>query len=153
MIMSKIKTFQNFVGKLTVTYKRTSKPTVKIVNSETATNFMMKYFDKNLDNFKEIKVLHLNKNNQVINVHHASKGSFDECVFPINEIVINALLLKTDSIILFQNDPEGTITDFNKYCKDSKALKEAIKLFKINLFDSNVLTRENHVSLSKHHLL
>ena len=151
--MEKTLTFKNFIGELSVTYKRTSRPTIEISDSKTATNFMMKYFDKNLDNFKEIKVLHLNKSNQVINVHHASKGSFNECILPINEIVINALLLKTDSIILFQNDPGGTIDNLNKYYEDSKALKDATKLFKINLFDSIILSRENHVSLSEHQLL
>ena len=68
----RIQTYQDFVGELTATYRRTKKPTVKIKYSRDAADFLRPYFDECMDDHEEFKVLHLNRNNLVVNVDHVS---------------------------------------------------------------------------------
>lgn len=62
-----------------------------------------------MDDHEEIKVLHLNRNNQVVNVDNLTSGSDTASIVPIKDIIRNALLIKVHSIILFHNHLSGNL--------------------------------------------
>lgn len=150
---NRIATFKNFVGELSVNYKRTSLATRKIESSVSAKNFMSPYYEKIIDDHEEVKVLHLNRNGCVVNVHHVTTGSDSGCIIPIKDIMRQALLIKTNSIILFHNHPSGNLKASKLDIEVSNKLKSAAKLFEISLIDSIILTRESYTSLADEGLL
>lgn len=146
--MKRLSTFRDFVGELTVTYKRTTKPTVLITRSEDAADYARQYFDEIMDDHEEMKVLHLNQANEIVNVHHASSGDVTGTLAPITMILQQALLIKTKAIILVHNHPSGNTNPSSVDIGLTKKLAEACKYVDLRLLDHIILTRESFYSLS-----
>ncbi|WP_082868183.1 JAB domain-containing protein [Tenacibaculum ovolyticum] len=146
--MIRMSNFKDFVGELTVNYRRTKLASVKITSSVDVADFMRNYFDDIMDNHEEVKVLHLNRNNQVVNVHHLSSGSDSSCIVPVKDVLRNALLIKVNGIVLVHNHPSGNLKPSKADIDISKKLKSACDLIDISFFDSIILTRESYYSLA-----
>ncbi|QKX07782.1 JAB domain-containing protein (plasmid) [Aquimarina sp. TRL1] len=146
--MERIRTYRDYIGQLSINYRRTLKPTEKITSSLSAANFIRPYFIDFIDDHEEVKVIHLNRSSNVVNVHNAASGSDSNCLVPIKEILVSALHIKTSSIILVHNHPSGNIYPSNSDIKLSKKLKAACELIDIILLDSIIITRESYYSLS-----
>lgn len=144
----RISTYKDFVGELKVNYKRTNIAQKKITSSEDAAEFMKPYFDHIMDDHEEVKVLHLNRSNGVVNIHNLSSGSDSGCLVPVKDILRNALLIKVSGIILLHNHPSGNLSPSTADIQISKKLKEACKLVDLVLLDSIILTRERYYSLA-----
>lgn len=114
---------------------------------------MFKYFEDIMDEREEVKVLHLNRNSCVVNVHHVSTGSDDKCLVPIKEIVRQAIFINTSSIIPFHNHPSGNLNASNEDIRVSKLVKKACSLLDISLLYSIILTRESYKSLKDDSLI
>jgi DNA repair protein RadC len=145
---NRIATFKDYVGELKVNYRRTEKPTKKITSSFAAAEFMRAYFNDIIDNHEEVKILHLNRANQVVNVHQVTSGSETASIVPVKDILRNALLIKVHAIILFHNHPSGNLKPSTADISISKKLREASSLMDIQVLDSIILTREGYYSLS-----
>jgi len=150
---NRIATFKDFVGELKVTYKRTKLPTVKIKSAEDVQEFMYPFFDEIMDDHEEVKVLHLNRSHHVVNIHHVSSGSDGASIVPIKDIIRQAILIKTFSIVLLHNHPSSNLKPSKADIQISNKLKKAAELFEIQLIDSVILTRESFTSLSHENLL
>lgn len=150
---TRIKTFKNFVGELTAIYRRTSIPTVKISSSSSVRDFIYPYYDEIMDDHEELKVLHLNRTNQVVNVHHVSSGTDNACIVDIKDIIRQAILIKTSSIIMVHNHPSGNLKQSKADEALTKKLKEACAFMEIPLLDSIIITRESHTSFADEGLL
>jgi DNA repair protein RadC len=141
-----IKKFKNFVGELTATYRRTSLPTVKINSSVDIFKFIYPYFDAIMDDHEEVKVIHLNRSNHVVNVHHVSSGSDNASIVEIKDILRHAILIKTNSIVLVHNHPSGNLKQSKADEAITNRLKIAVEYFDIKLVDSIIVTREFYKS-------
>jgi len=71
----RIATFKDFVGELTAIYRRTELPSFQITSSSSVREFIYPFFDEVMDDHEEVKVIHLNRKNQVVNIHHLSSGT------------------------------------------------------------------------------
>ena len=151
--LHRIKTYKDFVGELTATYRRTEKPTIKVTSSLSAADFMRPYFDTCMDDHEEFKVLHLNRNNLVVNVDHVSSGSDTGTMVPIKDIVRNALLIKTHGILLFHNHPSSNTKPSDQDIEVTKKIKTAAAYFDIALLDHIILTRESYYSFANENIL
>lgn len=146
--MKRIRTYRDFVGELTVNYRRTETLTTKVKSSVDAANFIRPYFDDAMDNHEEAKVIHLNNNNMIVNVHHVSSGTETGTLIPVKSIVRDALQIATRAIILIHNHPSGQ-TKFSKAdIEITKKLRTACEYFDIKLLDSLVITRETYSSMA-----
>ncbi|PIB39081.1 JAB domain-containing protein [Maribacter sp. 4G9] len=146
--MKRIATFRDYLGELTVTYKRTEKFIKKIGSSQDAAEFMRPYFEQCMDHQEEFKVLHLNNSNQVVNIHHVSSGSDVGTVVDVKAVVRNILHINTKSAILIHNHPSGG-TKFSQSDIDlTRKIKEACLLFDIVVLDSLIITRETYRSMA-----
>jgi DNA repair protein RadC len=111
--MKKMTTYKDFVGELTVNYRRTKKPTVQITSSRVAADFIRPEFDHVMDDHEVAKVIHVNHENMIVNVHHVSSGTDTATLIPVKTIIRNAILIQTTGIILVHNHPSGQ-TKFSK---------------------------------------
>lgn len=140
-------TYRDFVGELTVNYRRTKVPTTKIQSSQDAADFIRPYFDNAMDDHEEFKVIHLNNNNMVVNVHHASSGSDMGTVVPVKKVVRDALQIATTAIILVHNHPSGQTKFSSPDIEVTKKLRTACEYFDMKVLDSLVITRETYSSM------
>ena len=141
------KTYKDFVGELSVNYRRTKKPTVKVTSSKAAADFIRPYFDHVMDDHEEVKVIHVNHENKIVNVHHLSSGTDTAALISVKDIIRNAILIKTTGIILVHNHPSGQ-TKFSEADKQiSRKVETGCNYFDIRFLDSLVITRETYSSM------
>jgi len=151
--MRKMTTYKDFVGELTANYRRTTRPTVQITHSKVAADFIRPYFDYVMDDHEEAKVIHVNHENMIVNVHHVSSGTDTATLIPVKTIIRDAILIKTTGIILVHNHPSGQ-TRFSKADIDiSKKVETACSYFDIRFLDIMILTRESYRSMRDEGLL
>ena len=144
----RIATFKDFVGELTAIYRRTELPTFQITSSSSVREFIYPFFDEVMDDHEEVKVIHLNRKNQVVNVHHLSSGTDSGCLISIKDILRHAILIKTCSIILVHNHPSGNLNPSEADKHISNKLREASKLMDIPTLDSIIISREGYYSFA-----
>ena len=149
----RIATFKDFVGELTAIYRRTKLPVFKITSSESVREFIYPFYDEVMDNHEEVKVIHLNRKNQVVNVHHLSSGTDSGCLISIKDILRQAILIKTSCLVLVHNHPSGNLNPSEADKHISKKLKEASRLVDIPTLDSIIITREGYYSFADEGLL
>ena len=89
--MRKMTTYKDFVGELTANYRRTTRPTVQITHSKVAADFIRPYFDYVMDDHEEAKVIHVNHENMIVNVHHVSSGTDTATLIPVKTIIRDAI--------------------------------------------------------------
>lgn len=146
--MKRIATYRDFLGELTVIYRRTSFPTVKIKSSQDAADFLRPYYDEIMDNHEEFKILHLNNNNNVANVHHVSKGGLTGTIVDTRLVVREALLINCVAVIISHCHPSGNLKFSNADKKVTQQLIRAFEYFDIKLLDHIVITREGYISMA-----
>lgn len=149
----RIATFKNYVGELTATFRRTSLPTVKIKSSRCVADFIKPFYDEIMDDHEEVKVLHLNRSNHVVNVHHVTTGTDSACIVDVKDVLRQAILIKTSSLIFVHNHPSGNLNPSQADKDLTIKIQAACKLIDINLLDSVIVTREGHFSFGDDGLL
>ena len=144
----RIATFKDFVGELTAIYRRTKLPTYKITSSQSVREFIYPFYDEVMDDHEEVKVIHLNRSNHVVNVHHLSSGTDNGCLIDIKDILRQAILIKTSFLVLVHNHPSGNLNPSEADKHISYKLREASKLMDISTLDSIIITREGYYSFA-----
>lgn len=144
----RMQTYKNYVGELKAIYTRTDRPTVKIRSSKDIYDFITIDFDLIMDDHEEVKIIHLNNANEVVNVHHSTSGTDNGSLFDLKDILRKALLIKTSSIIMVHNHPSGTLWPSDADKNVTKKLKNAGDLIDIKLLDSIIITRESYYSFA-----
>ena len=151
--MEQIRTFKNYLGELTVTYRRTQKPGFKINSSRDLAEFVRPYFEMAMDDHEEFKVIHLNNANHVLNLQHLSTGGLTATLADIRLVMREALIMSSVAICLVHNHPSGQLR-FSKGDRDVTAkIKNACQYFDIAVLDHIVITREDYVSMADEGLL
>jgi DNA repair protein RadC len=144
----RIATFKDFVGELTAIYRRTELPTFQITSSSSVREFIYPYFDDIMDDHEEVKVIHLNRKNQVVNIHHLTSGTDNGCLISTKDVLRHAILIKTSSLILVHNHPSGNLKPSEADKDISNKLREASKLVDISTLDSIIISREGYYSFA-----
>lgn len=98
--MKRIATYRDFIGELTVTYKRTNLPTKKIKSSRDAYDFIFPIYEEIIDTREEFKIIHLNNANAIVNVDHHSVGGRTSSVVDIPTLLRSILHINTIGIII-----------------------------------------------------
>ena len=149
----RIRTFKDYVGELTITYKRTSFPSEKIGSSNDAYKFLYKYFDVCMDSHEEFKVLHLSNYNRVVNVDHLSVGTKIGCLVDVSILLRNALSIMTKGLIIAHNHPSGNLKPSASDVQITRNIKNGCDAVGLKLLDSIILTREGYYSFTEESML
>ena len=121
----------------------------KINNSKDAYIIFNDLWDKDkMLVHEEMNVLFVNKANNVIGYYKHSKGGIDGTVADVEMISSLAVKSLAKGVIVAHNHPSGNLTPSNADIQVSKELKDALKLFKISLLDSIIITKDNYKSLA-----
>jgi hypothetical protein len=117
---------------------------VKITSSQQAYDLLKDFWRlENIDVVEEMNVIYLNKENKPISIYQHSKGGIDSTIADIE--VISAIALKTlaKGVIIAHNHPSGNLNPSPADIEISQQLKNALKLFRIVLLDSMIVTKNN----------
>lgn len=146
--LKRMSVYRDFVGELKVIYTRTSMLSIFIRTSNDAADFIRPYFDEVMDDHEEVKLIHINRSNGIVNVDNVSVGGDSSSLVPITKIVRNALYIKTTAVIMVHNHPSGNLNPSDMDINFSKRLEDAFKIVDIDFMDSIIITREGFYSLS-----
>ncbi len=144
------------IGEVYLGYNRkvSVKDATKVTGSDDAAEILRSVWNRETFNLREsFKVLLLNRSNRAINVYHLSEGGVSGTVVDIRLIMQAAILANASGIILGHNHPSG-----NKYPSDADTkitlkVKEAAKIFDIELQDHVILIEDDYLSLADEGLL
>ena len=151
--MKRIATYRDYVGELTVTYKRTEKLTTKIQSSKDVADYIRPYFEECMDDHEEFKIIYLNNNSNVVNVDHVSVGGLTGTLVDIRLVVRNALQITISAVILVHNHPSSTLKPSSADKELTEKLKTAFGYFDIKVLDHLIITREAYFSMADEGLL
>ena len=125
----------------------------KISNSKDAYLIFNNLWDKDKIGVHEsMNILFLNKANNVIGYYKHSKGGIDGTVADVEMISALAVKSLAKAVVIAHNHPSGNLTPSNADIQVSKELRDALKLFKIILLDSIIITKDNYKSLADEEL-
>lgn len=144
----RIATFKDYVGELTVQYRRTKSPQTTVKTSRDAEMCLRPIFDDIMDDHEEFKVVHLNNSNGIVNIDHVSSGTDTATVVSVKDLVRNTLLIKCHAVILAHNHPSGNLNASQADLNLTTKIKKALEYFDIRVLDHIILTREGYRSLA-----
>ncbi|NJB38102.1 MULTISPECIES: RadC family protein [Flavobacteriaceae] len=145
---TRIRTFKDYVGELTVTYRRTKELTTNITCSKDAADYMRYHFDTCMDDHEEFKILHLNNANKVVHVDHISVGTEVGTLVSIRRIIRNALMTSSKAFLCFHNHPSSKLKPSLADKQVTKKIADAAALMDMKVLDHIILTREGYYSFA-----
>jgi len=116
----------------------TTKPVIR--NSDEALFHLLKFFPEATISLQERFVVgYLNRANRLIGVYEVSKGGITGTLVDIRLVISVALKVAATSILLAHNHPSGNTQPSESDKKLTGKIKEACKLFDINVLDHIIL--------------
>lgn len=120
-----------------------------IGNKITSSKDILNIF-KNLKflNHEELWVIFLNSAHKIISMKEVTKGDLNSTIFDVRMIANKAISYMASGIILIHNHPSGNLEPSrNDICSTTK-IKEALKLFDIEVIDHIIISGENYYSFA-----
>lgn len=132
---------KQFVSDVQLTYQRTDIPTVKILSSFDAVQPCIDLIPKGQIALREFfGTLLLNRTNHVLNRCLLSSGGSCSTVVDIKHLMQYVILSNAVGIVLFHNHPSGNVRPSAQDCSTTRQIKEACRIFDINLLDHIILS-------------
>jgi DNA repair protein RadC len=98
-------------------------------------------------------VLFVNKNNKPKGFYHHSSGGIDGTVMDIQMISGMAIKSLSKGVIIAHNHPSGNRQPSDADERITEQMKQALKLFNIQLLDSLILTENSYLSFKEEGIL
>lgn len=95
---------------------------------------------------EECWIIYLNLNNRIIGKELVSHGGVNSTIMDIKLIAKRALDMLASRIIMVHNHPSGTTQPSEADIKQTVALREAVKLFDIDLVDHIIIAGKRYYS-------
>lgn len=142
------------VSEIQISYNPNFSEKLKIENSRQTYELILNDWDENtLQMQEEVKLLLLNRNNQILGVFQLAKGGITSCVVDVRIILSVALKSLATGLILVHNHPSGNLKPSNEDIKITNRLKEACKLLEIVLLDHLIITKDSYLSFADEGIL
>jgi DNA repair protein RadC len=113
----------------------------------------MCFDDGKIDWIEEFIVIALNRANKVIGFYKVSSGGISGTIADTRVIFQFALLSNATSIIISHNHPSGSLTPSKADIDITIKIREAGKIFDIQLLDHIIITDEGYISLLEKELI
>ncbi|SDG07519.1 DNA repair protein RadC [Limimonas halophila] len=105
------------------------------------------------DKVEQVRVLFLNRKNQLIADEQLARGTVDHTPASPREIIKRALALEASAIILVHNHPSGDPTPSKADVEMTREIADAGKKLSVNVHDHVIITRTGHASFKRKGLL
>jgi len=115
----------------------------RIKNADDAAELFFKVWDRStIEHVEEVKMILMNRANQVLGVVHLSKGGLSGSIIDTRVILQYAIKANAATVILAHNHPNGNLGASDADRRITRNVKEALKLVDIELLDHLILTYE-----------
>jgi DNA repair protein RadC len=129
--------------KLTYESKVKASERYKIKCAEDAAKLLFRVWDMTtIEHVEEVKLILLNRANQVLGITTISKGGMSGSVIDTRVILQYAIKANASAVILAHNHPSGSLEASEADKKITKSVREALKLVGIELLDHLILNKD-----------
>ncbi len=137
-----------FLGEVQTTFVDAKKPIEKSIRcSLDANNLIREMMGDQIRIKQMMTATFLNRGNQVMFAEILTIGDAEKTIIPNKEIVRKAILSGCEAVILAHNHT-GTKTPSESDKRETKAIKEGLKMFDIKLLDHLILTGSDYYSFA-----
>ena len=137
-----------YVGEVVTTYKR--KKVVRMPNiksSNDVSHFFRRLISPDvLEHHEEFWVAFLNRANEIIGYKLVSVGALTATIVDVRHILQSALGCNCSAMILMHNHPSGNLAPSSADDNLTERIKQASKLFDIDVVDHIILTHDYYYS-------
>lgn len=145
----KIKTSSLF----TIKKNETKISNVKLAKSKDSEAYIRQFFHEDIGIYESCFVVLLNRANTTIGYAKISQGGIAGTIVDIRIILKYAVDTLASGIILCHNHPSGVLKPSQSDRDLTRQLKEAARLFEIQLLDHIIITEDNFLSFADEGLL
>lgn len=114
---------------------------IKIIDAKSASKLVYEFWDKDtIEHIEEVKLLLLNRSNQVLGLVTISKGGTTGSLIDIKIVLQYALKTNSSGIIIIHNHPSGNSKPSKADINITSKLKKACELLDISFLDHLIIT-------------
>jgi len=129
--------------KLTYVTQERASHRIPIKSAEDAACLFFMVWDMStIEHIEEVKMILLNRANQVLGVVHLSKGGISGSIIDSRVILQYAIKANASAVILAHNHPSGNLNASEADVRITERVKEALKLVEIQLLDHLILIKD-----------
>ena len=137
------------LSEIKVSYNLPNSVREKISNSKDLYNLAIHQWDINtIEMQEEMKVILLNRNNQVIGIYELSRGGLSGTLVDIKLLMSVALKCLASGIALAHNHPSGNLSPSQPDYSITNKIKTACSYFEISLLDHIIVTKYGYFSFA-----
>jgi len=108
--------------------------------------FFMVWDITTIEHIEEVKMILLNRANQVLGVVHLSKGGVTGSIIDTRVILQYAIKANASAVILAHNHPSGNLEASEADIKITSRVRDALDMVDINLLDHLILNKDEEYS-------
>lgn len=136
------------ITEIEIHYSNPSTERISVKKSEEGYEiFKSNWSKKTIELQEELKVVLLNRANDVLGIYSASKGGTSQTTVDIKLIYSVALKCNASAIIVAHNHPSGKLKPSKSDIAITKKLKQAGDYLDIKLLDHLIITKDGYYSL------
>ncbi len=137
------------IAEIKVSYQLPSNLRAKVKDCNSIYQLALKaWSNETIEMQEEVKVLMLNRANEVIGIYELSKGGISGTVIDIKLILSVALKCLASSVVVIHNHPSGNMTPSRQDISITEKIKVACNYFDITLLDHLIISRYNYYSFA-----
>ena len=126
---------------------------VKITSSESAAKIFKNIYGDDVYVNEKFYVMFLNRANGIQGINLHSTGSDCGTVVSVRDVCKMALDLRSHNVILCHNHPSGALEASQQDKQITTKVKDALKLFDINVMDHIIITADSYFSFADNGLI
>ena len=131
-----------------ITAKKQNFEIIKIKSSTDSYEFARKFYHEDILIYESSFIILLNRAGNVSGYAKISQGGVCGTIVDTRIIAKYAIDSLAESVIFIHNHPSGNTLPSREDISMSKKIKEALRLFSINLLDSIVLSEDGYYSMA-----
>lgn len=121
-------------------------PQIRITSSKSASEFIRQFYCDDIGIFESMVLVTLNNDNQTTGFMKISQGGITGTVVDVRIIAKYAIDNLATGIVLAHNHPSGKLHASDADIQITKKVKEAMKLFDVQVLDHIILTETAYLS-------
>ena len=137
------------VREIEVTFNKDAYFFGKVSSSTDVTNFIRERILKGIEVQEHFIAIYLNQATRIIGYYHHSTGTINATMVDIEIVAAVALKTLAKAVIISHNHPSGNLQPSDADRILTKRIKDALKLFDIQLLDHVIVTRDGYFSFSE----
>lgn len=132
---------------------QTDFPSTKLTNSKESSAFIRQFYGDDIEIFESFFILMMNTGLKTIGYAKISQGGVSSTIVDLKILAKYAIDSLASSVIIAHNHPSGSLIPSDDDRRLTNKIKEALKLFDINVVDHIILTKEEYFSFAEEGLI